>query len=141
MLLNVSYNDKGITRRVDEAVGPPFNLRERWRMGGVGSPKLWITHSSLEIRNLLILDNNLDSCNIEIRPKGIILRFRSLLETYALVIPYFKLVIYKGEADVYTVYKDHYFVKVKANKKAIKAFFKKLLELRTENTPTSIDDL
>ena len=110
-------------------------------MGGIGSPKLSITAASTEIRNLLILDNNLNTCNIELRPKGIILRFRSLLETYALVIPYYKLTIYKGDLAIYSVYRDHYFVKVRSDTKAIQKFFKKLLDYKADNSPTTIEDL
>ncbi|MEO0525658.1 MAG: hypothetical protein AAFZ89_00435 [Bacteroidota bacterium] len=141
MLVNISYNNKEITRKVDAEVGKPFKLKERWAMGGIGSPKLFITEASAEIRNLLLLDNNLDSCNIEIRPKGIIVRFRSLLETYALVIPYYKLTIYKGDFAVYSVYRDHYFIKVKSDTKAIQKFFKRLLDHKADNAPTSIEDL
>lgn len=141
MLVNVSYNDKEITRKVDEAVGKPFTLKERWAMNGIGSPKLFIKETSVEIRNLLILDNNTDSCNVELRPKGIIVRFRSLLETFALVIPYYKLVIYKGDFAVYTIYRDNFFIKVKSDTKAIQKFFKKMLDYKVDNAPTSIEDL
>ncbi|AIY11882.1 MULTISPECIES: hypothetical protein [Cellulophaga] len=141
MLVNVSYNNKEITRKVDELVGKPFTLKERWAMKGIGSPKLFITETSIEIRNLLLLDNNTDSCNVELRPKGIIVRFRSLLETFALVIPYYKLTIYKGDFAVYSIYKDHYFIKVKSDTKAIQNYFKKILDFKIENTPTSITDL
>lgn len=141
MLLNVSYNNKKITEKVNLEVGTPFTLKQRWALGGIGSPKLVITGSSAEIRNLLVLDNNLNSCNIELRPKGIILRFRSLLETYALVIPLYKLVIYKGDLATYSVYRDHHFVKVKADTKAIQKFFKKILDYKVSNSPTPIEDL
>ena len=141
MLVNVSYNNKEITKKVDDAVGKPFPLKERFSMGGIGSPKLFITETSIEIRNLLILDNNVNSCNIELRPKGIIVRFPSLLETYALVIPYYKLTIYKGDLALYTVFNDHYFIKVRADTKAIQKFFKKILNLKIDNAPTSIEDL
>lgn len=141
MLVNVSYNDKSITRKVDEAVGKPFALKERWSMGGIGSPKLFITETSVEIRNLLILDNNANSCNIEMRPKGIIVRFRSLLETFALVIPYYKLTIYKGDFAIYSIYKDQYFIKVKADTKAIQKYFRKMLDYKADNAPTTIEDL
>nr|WP_297912466.1 hypothetical protein [uncultured Allomuricauda sp.] len=141
MLLNVSYNDKKITEKIDTAVGKPFTLKERWAMGGIGSPKLHITETSLEIQNLLVLDNNINTCNIEMRPKGIILRFRSLLETYALVIPYFKLTLYKGDFAVYSIYRDSYFIKVRSDTKAIQKFFKKILDYKADNTPTSIEDL
>lgn len=141
MLVNVSYNNKELSRRIDEQVGKPFGLKERWSMRGIGSPKLEIISTSVAIRNLLILDNNLDSCNIELRPKGIILRFRSLLETYALIIPFYKLSIYKGDLAVYSLYKDHHFVKVKADTKAIQKYFKKLLDYKADNLPTKVDEL
>lgn len=141
MLVNVSYNNREIKKKIEEAVGKPYTLKERWKKGGIGSPKLFITETSVEIGNLLKLDNNLDTCNIELRPKGIIVRFRSLLETYGLIIPYYKLSLYKGEAQVYSIYKDHYFIKVKSNSKAIQQFFKKILDEKADNAPTTIDDL
>lgn len=141
MLLNVSYNDKKIRERIDAEVGKPFTLKERLKMGGIGSPKLHITEASVEIRNLLILDNNADCCNIEMRPNGIILGFRSLLESYALIIPFYKLTLYKGDFAVYSVYRDQYFVKVRSDTKAIQKFFKKLLDYKADNAPTPIEDL
>ena len=141
MLLNVSYTDKKITQKIDAEVGKPFTLKERFRLGGIGSPKLQITEASIQIKNLLILDNNADCCNIEIRPKGIIVGFRSLLESYALVIPYYKLTIYKGDMAVYSIYRDNYYVKVKSDTKAVQKFFKKLLGYKADNAPTSIEDL
>ncbi|MEB8329958.1 hypothetical protein OO009_11380 [Flavobacteriaceae bacterium KMM 6897] len=141
MLVNVSYNNKETTRKVDAEVGKPFTLKERFALNGIGSPKLFITQSSMGIRDLLILDNNLDSCNIEMRPKGIIVRFRSILETFALVIPYYKLSIYKGDFAVYSIYKDHYFIKVRSDTKAIQKYFRKILDYKADNAPTSIEDL
>ncbi len=141
MLVNISYNNREVTRKVDALVGKPFALKERWTMGGIGSPKLFISDTSIEIGNLLILDNNLDSCNIEMRPKGIIVRFRSLLETFALVIPYYKLTIFKGDFAVYTVHMDHYFIRVRSDTKAIQKYFKKLLDYRAFNASTWPEDL
>ncbi|MCG2459862.1 hypothetical protein K8352_03810 [Flavobacteriaceae bacterium F89] len=141
MLVNVSYKNLEITKKIDAQVGKPFTLKERWSMDGIGSPKLLITETRGEIRNLLLLDNNVDSCNIELRPKGIIVRFRSLLETFALVIPYYKLVVYKGDLAHYAIYRDHYFIKVRSDTKAIQKFFKKMLALKTDNTPTNLEDL
>ena len=141
MLVNVSYNNRDLTRKIDNEVGKPFTLKERWAMNGIGSPKLFITETSMEIRNLLLLDNNLKCCNVEMRPKGIIVRFRSLLETYALVIPYYKLSIYKGDLAIYSIFRDHYFIKVKSDTKAIQKFFKKILNFKADNLPTYIEDL
>ncbi|APA64977.1 hypothetical protein [Maribacter sp. 1_2014MBL_MicDiv] len=141
MLLNVSYNNKAVTKKIEEEVGKPFTLKQRWAMNGIGSPKLIITETSIEIRNLLILDSNRDVCNIEMRPNGIIIGFRSLLETYALIIPYYKLSIYKGQASVYSIYRDQYFIKVESDTKAVQKFFKKIMDYKANNAPTSIEDL
>jgi len=54
MLLNVSYNNKEITSKIEEAVGKPFTLKERLALNGIGSPKLFIVDSSIEIKNLLL---------------------------------------------------------------------------------------
>jgi hypothetical protein len=135
MLVNISYNNPELRSKIDHLVGKPFTLKERWALKGIGSPKLIITGCSIEIHNLLILDNNRDSCNIELRPKGIIVRFRSLLETYGLIIPYYKLTLYKGDTGVYSVHMDNHFIRVQADTKAIQKFFVKLLGYKADQTP------
>jgi hypothetical protein len=141
MLLNVSYNEPDIKEKIETAVGKPFSLRERWAKGGIGSSKLVITQTSIDIHNLMILDNNRNTCNIELRPRGVILRFRSLLETYALVIPYYKLTLYKGKAQEYSIYKDKQFIKVEADTKATFKFFSKLSAEKANNKLPGIEDL
>jgi hypothetical protein len=116
---------------VDQHVGKPFGLLERFKLGGVGSPKLFVTSASEDITNLFALDSYINTCNIEIRPKGIILRFRSILETYALPIPFHQLVIYKGKADEYSLYRGQYFVKVKGSERPVVKFIKRILEAKT----------
>lgn len=141
MLVNVSYNRPKIRDRIIAEVGPPFTLLMRMKLKGIGSPKLHITSSSIDIHNLLVIDNNANTCNVEMRPKGIIITFRSLLETYALVIPYYKLHLYKGRAEEYSFYRDHYHIKVKANNPAIHNYFKKILDYKSDNAPTQVEDL
>ena len=141
MLLNVSYNEPDIKEKIETAVGKPFSLRESWDKGGIGSSKLVITQTSIDIHNLLILDNNRNTCNIELRPRGVILRFRSLLETYALVIPYYKLTLYKGKAQEYSIYKYKQFIKVEADTKATFKFFSKLSAEKANNKLPGIEDL
>ena len=141
MLLNVSYNEPDIKEKIETAVGKPFSLRERWAKGGIGSSKLVITQTSIDIHNLLILDNNRNTCNIELRPRGVILRFRSLLETYALIIPYYKLTLYKGKAEEYSIYKDQQFVKIVAETMGIHKFFSKISAEKAKNQAPGIEDL
>lgn len=128
MLLNISYNRPKIKAQIDENVGKAFTLMDRIKLGGIGSGKLVINSTSQQIHNLLILDSYRNVCSIEMRPKGILLSFRSILETYALVIPYHKLHIYKGESEQYSIYMDNYFVKIKADQKRIHQFMRKVLD-------------
>ncbi len=143
MLLQVSYNDKEITRKIDAELGKPFTLRERFKMRGIGSPKLILTETSIQISNLMNLDNNRNVCNIEMRPNGIIVGFRSKLNSYALIIPYYKLVLYKGKAEEYSIYKDDYFFKIKARAKdkSVHSFMKKLMGAKNAATLDRLEDL
>jgi len=117
-----------------------FSLLERIKQKGVGSPKLKIVSSSATIYNLLQLDQSRNTCNIELRPKGIIIGFQKRLEVYAFIIPYYKLNLYKGEAEIYSFYKDDYFIKIeaKAIDTSIHKFIKKILTEKERQTPTSL---
>ena len=141
MLLNISYNDPTVKRQIEKAVGRPFSLKQRWKLGGIGSQKLMINSASIDIHNLLILDNNLKFCNLELRPLGIIVHFRSLLETYGLIIPYYKLKIYKGKAKEYSLYIDQHYIKIFVDSKKSHAFFKKVGSQKSLQLPPSLEDL
>ena len=140
MLLNVSYNRPKIKKQIDDSVGKPFSLVERIKFGGIGSGKLVINSASQQIHNLLILDSYTNVCSLEIRPQGIILTFRSILETYALVIPYYKLHVYKGESEQYSIYMDSYFIKVKADQKRIHKFMRKVMDHKLSVTGQGDDE-
>ncbi len=140
MLVNVSYKNEGLYKKIDSKVGKSYALKERIQMGRIGSPKLIITSSSIQIYNLLILDNNLDSCNIELRPKGIIVRFRSLLETFALIIPYYKLAL-QSRGQEYSIHIDNYYIKVAAKTKEAHDFMKKIVKNKTDASPIIVDNL
>ncbi|MDA0757108.1 MAG: hypothetical protein O3C01_00380 [Bacteroidetes bacterium] len=130
MLRNISYNDSKISNEIEILVGKQFTIFERIKMKGIGSSNLLIHYSNEKIENLLNLDKNLNKCNIEIRPKGIIIRFKVLLETYALIIPFYKLKVFKGESNLYSLYKDEYFLKLKAKDLDDHNFFKKISKYR-----------
>ncbi|MDC3221390.1 hypothetical protein OAT80_02845, partial [Flavobacteriaceae bacterium] len=105
----------------------------RIKLRGVGSPKYIISQTDSIITNLLNLDNNTNQCNIELRPKGIIVSFRSLLETYALIIPFYKLKLFKGQSNVYSIYIDKYFIKILAKNKNEHDFIKKINKFKSTN--------
>ena len=133
MLKNISYNNPKIIDEINNYVGKPYTILKRLKIGGIGSSKLIINSADSIIESLLNLDNNLNYCNVEIRPKGIIIHFKSLLETYGLIVPFYKLKIFKGKANEYSIYIDNFFIKVNASEKNEHDFFKKILRLRASN--------
>lgn len=142
MLVNTSYNEKKIIQAIDDLVGKPFGLIDNIKLNGIGSPRLDITKTSPEIAELLSYDNNRNFCNIELRPKGIIIRFRSLLETFSLVIPFYKLVVFKP-ANSFTFHMDHHFISIDAppKNKSVNGFIEKLNQFKADNSSSYIDDL
>ena len=73
MLVNTSYRNPEIEKKIDNEVGKPFSIKERLILGGVGSPPLEIQSASTSIYNLLSLDNGRNRCNLELRPNGVLL--------------------------------------------------------------------
>lgn len=142
MLVNTSYNEKKINQAINDLVGNPFGLIDNIKLNGIGSPRLDIIKTSEEIATLLSYDNNRNFCNIELRPNGIIIRFRSLLETFSLVIPFYKLVIFKPGNSV-TLHMDQHFISIDAppKNKSVNSFIEKLNQFKADNSPTYIDDL
>jgi hypothetical protein len=130
MLYNISHNTPEIFAKIDKEVGKPFGFIEGLKNGGLGSPKLFVTSASSEIHELLSLDSYTNWCNIELRPNGIIVRFKSKLETFALPIPYYKLTLYKGTSDGYSIYRDQHFLKVKGVKPSIIKFISRILNAK-----------
>ena len=90
------------------------------------------------LENLLILDQNTNHCNIELRTKGIIIYFRSLLETYGLAIPYYKLVVFKVTEKEYTFNVDSKFLKIKVKSENDHSFIRKIMEEKAKNTENYI---
>lgn len=141
MLRNVTYNNPQVKREIRKAVGESYSWTERLRFGGTGSPKLPVLMASKEIAELMEKDNYTNYCNVEICYQGVIVRFRSILETYGLIIPFYKLSIFKSDAGSYSIFSGEYKIVVSAENAKVHAFFKRLLELKVKQTNTRIEDL
>lgn len=142
MLLNISRDFTQKREEINELTGKPFSLEERKKLDGSILTDLTITAASIEIYNLLVLNQGESYCNIEMRPKGVIISFRAAGETYALVIPFYKLKIYKGKAEEYSFYKDNHFIKVQAGatETHVHSFIKKLRHYKADKALPRIED-
>jgi hypothetical protein len=144
MLLNISQDFSDKREEINELVGKPFNLEERQELQKTSIHELPVTAASIEIYNLLVLNEGQAQkhCNIEMRPKGVLISFRAAGETYSLVIPFYKLKIYKGRAEEYSFYKDQYFIKVHAGagQAEVHSFIKKLRHYKADKALPRIED-
>ena len=91
MLRNLTHNNPVIRREVEKTVGKPYPFFQRLKMGGTGSQKFVIKEASEAIMQLIEKDNSINYAHIEIRPNGIIIRFKSHQNTYGLIIPFNQL--------------------------------------------------
>ena len=143
MLIHLSSNASEAATEITSVVGKPFTLSERQQLKGIRSPSMEITQTSLSIHNILTLENKVHTCTIVLYTKGITINIKVLNQSYALLIPFYKLSLYKGKAEEYSFYKDHYFIKVFVGSTNTTAhtFIKKIMRQRELNSPTSIEDL
>lgn len=143
MLVRLTPDYAAAKAKIDEAVGKTFTLEERKRLEKTSSADHEITGASIDIYNLLVLNEGRSTCTLEMRPKGIVISFRSNLDTYALVIPNHKLRVYKGSAEEYSFHKDQHYIKIWAGKKDadLHGFIKKIRNNSSDNAPTRVEDL
>ena len=132
MLKNLSYKDPQIEKQINSLVGKELSLIKKLKLKGAGSRKLYIKKCDNEIYDLLCNDYDLSVCNIEIRPKGIIIYIKSKLETYGLIIPYYKLIIFKVGDEDYTINADTNFIKIRIKNSSDHGFMKKVNSQKAE---------
>ena len=132
MIYNISYRDREIIREINNTLGKPFGVIERFKMRGIGSPRFILDSASEEVTKRLPSDESMVKVSIELRPKGIIVHFKKFTEHYTWIIPYYKLTIYYS--DNLSIYGDS--IHMKFSKKVIKKphrkFLKKLINLKAE---------
>ncbi len=128
IIRNISYNNKEIKSEIKALVGQPYSFLERIKMGGNGSPRLVVATATDEIEKLLAVDNRTRYCNIELRPKGLILSLRSRLETYAWIIPYTQLTLFRttGYLELYS-HGNHVKLAGFTNSKSAQRFLRKII--------------
>ena len=121
--------------QIDGMVGKPYSLMDRLRMGGIGTPSYSIHESSAGIMVLLDLDHNTNHCKIELRPGGIIVGFRSILENYAWIVPCPRLSIFRSQGLV-SLHAGEHFMRLlsMSQSKSHGAFIRRLIRLRAEAT-------
>lgn len=85
-LLNISYNDPRVKRALEAVCGPPFGFWQGIRRGGTGSGRFRLEQGPAALLEAVDRADDRGYCSLEVRPGGLVIRFRSRLETLAIPI-------------------------------------------------------
>ena len=132
MLLNTTYKNEENELIIEDLVGKPFSLRKKLMMGGVGSGRMVIEEVSPKLELTLLNGQDLNYANIELRPKGILIRITRRLDNFTWIIPYYQLHIYKTQG--LSIHGQGQFLHFRENQMLHnnKPFFKKLSNLKLD---------
>ena len=95
MVLDTTYYNRDHKALIEDLVGKPFSLMQKWKLGGVGSKRMIIDEVSPNLGSVINTVSDLNYGSIELRPKGIVIHMTKGLKNFAWIIPYYQLVIYK----------------------------------------------
>jgi len=111
MIVNRTYFNKDNEKEIDNILGKSFSFLR-----------------TLKLRGNKVSDVNY--CNIELRPKGIIVNITQQLNLFSITIPYYKLVIFNSET--FSIHLDGSFIKILKDKNYLnnKKFIKKMMNLK-----------
>tara|TARA_B100000809_G_scaffold139109_1_gene136739 strand:- start:4167 stop:4601 length:435 start_codon:yes stop_codon:yes gene_type:complete len=133
MILNTTYLEKDIVRKINVLVGEPFSLLKRIKMKGVGSHRMIIDDFSEVFNGYFTQNMSLRYCNFELRPNGIIVHFSYRYDRYSWVIPYCRLSMFRS--DSFSVHADGEFLRIRKdiNLKRNSKIIKRILSLKEIN--------
>lgn len=130
MILNTTYTNKENDATIDNMVGKPYSFFMKLRMKGIGSGRMVIDKVSPKLERALLNGPDINYANIELRPKGILVRITRRLDNFTWIIPYYQLYTYMtsglsihGQGEFVHFRNDRF---LKNNKK----FIRKMLDLK-----------
>ena len=130
MILNTTYTNKDNDVTIDNLVGRPYSFLKKLRMKGIGSGRMIIDKVSPKLQRALLNGPDINYANIELRPKGILVRITRRLDNFTWIIPYYQLYTYMTNG--LSIHGQGEFLHFKNDRflKNNKEFIKKMLNLK-----------
>lgn len=127
MILNTTHHNKEHQKIIADIVGKQYALVQKLTLKGVGSKRMIIDEVSPNMKSMMNEVSDLNYGNIELRPKGILIRIAQGHKNFTWAIPFYQLVIYKTNGA--SIHAQGKFVHFRNNTtlKENKKFFDKLL--------------
>lgn len=133
MVFNITYPSKALSQKIADIVGPAYTMFQRFKMKGIGTSKMQLFEISPDMEAFVNIESEARYCYLELRPKGMIVGFQSMMRTYVWAIPFRYLKIYNN-SGLLSIYDNQSFMKMKPpfNGSVDKGFIKKVLEFKAE---------
>jgi len=132
MIIETSHSNKDISLLINDLVGKPFSFIKSIKMKGTVSKRMIIEESSANMKDYLNSTFDATYANIELRPLGILVRIIKGLTNFTWIIPYYQLVIYKG--DFGSLYAQGRHIRFRGDEafEKSKSFFYRLLKQKAK---------
>ncbi len=130
MILNTTYTNKDNDEIINDLVGYPYSFFKKLKMKGIGSGRMIIDEVSPKLERAVLNGPDLNYANIELRPKGILVRITRRLDNFTWIIPYYQLYTYMTNG--FSIHGQGEFLHFRNDRflKDNKSFIKKMLNLK-----------
>ena len=132
MILNTTHHDAKHKQIIADLIGSPYSLVQKFKQGGIGSKRMLIDDVCPNMQSMMNSVSDVNYANIELRPKGILIRINKGLKNFTWIIPYYQLVIYKTNGS--SIHAQGRFIHFRNSKtfRENKKFFDKLLDQKVK---------
>lgn len=130
MIIDNTVPTTDLIRKIDKIVGKSFSFLARYRMGGVGSHRMYVKAYSQGFEKLLQRNSNSLYGNIELRPDGIIIHISQRNHRFSWILPYYQLSVFQSEG--FTLHGNGEFVRFHTDAyfDKNKVFFERMFKAR-----------
>ena len=84
MILNTTYTNKDHDAQIIKLVGNPYSFLKKLELRGIGSSRMIIDEVSPKLERALLNGPDINYANIELRPKGVLVRITRRLDNFYL---------------------------------------------------------
>ncbi len=132
MIYDLTYTDREADKAINQELGKAFGLIERVKLRGIGSERMIVSGGTGQVDDIFTKNYRQNFANVELRPKGVLIRIRYRLEIYAFSIPYAQCSIFKSDVEL-TFHRGGNSIRLRNyhRKTLNKAFVRKLIQQKS----------
>lgn len=123
---------------IDRYVGKAFSIFKIIKVGAIGSHRMIIEQYSDAFTRYLNRSADINYCNIELRPLGILVHLSKDRSRFSWAIPYYRLVFF--DSKTFSIHGEGHFLKIRRdnNWKMNKKFVQKIMAFKQKAMSNSV---